>query len=95
MAAPATAEDARPNAGGLNHPDDPQNLLGHIRQRSTQRDSLFPASPLGWLHDSATQAKQDLYYEDNLPVAETSAGAAGKYTNVSLTIFSLYAAKEW
>jgi hypothetical protein len=66
MAAPATAEDARPNAGGLNHPDDPQNLLGHIRQRSTQRDSLFPVSPLGWLHDSATQAKQDLYKATDL-----------------------------
>lgn len=30
-------------------------------------------------------------YEGNLPVAETSAGAAGKYSNVSLYIFSLYA----
>ena len=30
-------------------------------------------------------------YEGNLPVAQTSAGAAGKYSNVSLYIFSFYA----
>jgi len=66
MAVPATAEDARPNSGGLNHPDDPRNLLRHIRQRSTQKDSLFPVSPLTWLHDSATQAKQDLYAATDL-----------------------------
>jgi hypothetical protein len=76
MAAPATAENARPvanadqrgnqDSGGLNNPDDPRNLLRHIRQRSTQKDSLFPVSPLTWLHDSATQAKQDLYEATDL-----------------------------
>jgi porin len=70
MAAPAAAEDARPVAnadehddqrlGSLSHPDDPANLLGRIRERGTQKDSLFPVSPLGWLHDITAEVKQPL-----------------------------------
>ncbi|MDH3900894.1 MAG: carbohydrate porin [Gammaproteobacteria bacterium] len=59
---PAIAGDA----GGLSHPQDPRNLLPHVRQRSTQKDSLFPVSPLTWLHDSTNQAKQDLYAATHL-----------------------------
>jgi long-chain fatty acid transport protein len=73
---------------------------------STDRTRPF-AIPLGNLYRYAVGFKKKLpdglkigggltyIYEGNLPVGETSAGAAGKYTNVSLTIFSLYAAKEW
>jgi len=42
-------------------PDEPSNLLRRIEERNTEKDSLLPVSPLGWLHDSTTQAKQDLY----------------------------------
>jgi hypothetical protein len=44
--------------GGLN---DPSNLLPEIDKRGAQKDSLFPVSPLGWLHDATDQAKQELY----------------------------------
>jgi hypothetical protein len=44
--------------GGLN---DPSTLLPEIDKRGTEKDSLFPVSPLGWLHDATSQAKQELY----------------------------------
>lgn len=44
--------------GGLN---DPSNLLQEIDKRGAEKDSVFPVSPLGWLHDATDQAKQELY----------------------------------
>ncbi len=40
--------------------------MRHIRQRGTQKDSLFSVPPLAGLHASATRAKQDLYAATNL-----------------------------
>jgi len=45
----------------LDAPDEPSNLLRRIEERNTEKDSLLPVSPLGWLHDSTDKAKQDLY----------------------------------
>lgn len=45
----------------LDDPEEPSNLLPRIEERRTQKDSLLPVSPLGWLHDSTDKAKQDLY----------------------------------
>jgi hypothetical protein len=56
----ATAQGAGA-AGSLSHPEDVPNVLRRIRERGAQKDSLFAVSPLGWLHDSTTQAKRDLY----------------------------------
>jgi long-chain fatty acid transport protein len=87
---------------------DLQLTAGFQMDTSMSTDRTRPiAIPLGNLYRYAVGFKKQLpdglkigggltyIYEGNLPVAETSAGAAGKYTNVSLTIFSLYAAKEW
>jgi carbohydrate-selective porin OprB len=41
-------------------PSEPSNLLPEITQRRKQKDSMFPASPLGWLHDSTGKAKQGI-----------------------------------
>lgn len=57
VAPPVIAEDD----GGLSHPQDPRNLLPHIRQRGKQKNSLFPVSPLKGLHDGADKAEQALY----------------------------------
>lgn len=51
--------DARMDS--LDDPEEPSNLLLRIEERGTQKGSLFSASPLGWLHESTDQAKQDLY----------------------------------
>ena len=51
--------DTRLNS--LDDPNDPSNLLPRIEEKRIQKDSLFPASPLGWLHESTDQAEQDLY----------------------------------
>jgi porin len=71
MVAIATAEVARagPDVGergglsydSLDDPDEPSNLLRRIEERNTEKDSLLPVSPLGRLHDSTAQGKQDLY----------------------------------
>ena len=42
-------------------PTEPSNLLPLINQRRKEKDSLFPASPLGWLHDSTGKAKQKIF----------------------------------
>lgn len=42
-------------------PEDPENLLPAIRERGTQKESVFRMSPLVGLHDFTDQAKQDLY----------------------------------
>jgi len=57
----ADATDARPRVQSLDDPEDPQNLLLDIKERRGQRDSLFPASPLRWLHEIADPAEQALY----------------------------------
>jgi hypothetical protein len=44
--------------GGLN---DPSTLLPEIDKRGAEKASLFPVSPLGWLHDGTDKAKQALY----------------------------------
>lgn len=59
------------SAGSLNHPDDPSNLLQRIQKRGAQKESLFPVSPLGGLHDSATRAKQSLYEATSLELGFT------------------------
>lgn len=42
-------------------PDDPQDLLRAIRERGTQKESVFRVSPLSGLHEATDQAKQELY----------------------------------
>lgn len=41
-------------------PTEPSILLPGIKDRRTQKDSLFSTSPLGWLHDSTGKAKQNI-----------------------------------
>jgi hypothetical protein len=43
--------------GGLT---DPSTLLPEIDEKGAEKDSVFPVSPLGWLHDATGQAKQEL-----------------------------------
>jgi len=50
-----------PSGDQLGDPTEPSALLPLIDERRTHKDSLFPVSPLGWLHESTDQAKQDLY----------------------------------
>ncbi len=81
MVATARAQDARvsPNDsergglsyGSLDHPEEPSNLLRRIEERNTEKDSLLPVSPLGWLHDSTDKAKQDLYEDTGLKLGFT------------------------
>ena len=54
-----TPGGARRNS--LGGPTEPSTLLQEIDKRGAQKDSLFPVSPLGWLHDATDQAKQELY----------------------------------
>jgi porin len=42
-------------------PEDPQSLLNEIQDRRAQRGSLFPASPLKWLHDGTGKASDSVY----------------------------------
>lgn len=60
------SENDNQRIGGLNGPEDLHNLLQHIQQRGTQRESLFAVSPLTPLHDSSAKAKQGLYEEAGL-----------------------------
>lgn len=55
--------DARGGAHqeSIGGPDEPSNLLRRIEERNSERNSLLPVSPLGWLHDTTAKAKQDLY----------------------------------
>lgn len=50
----------------LGKPDEPSKLLPDIEERGTQKDSLFPVSPLGWLHDLTDQGKKELYDATNI-----------------------------
>jgi hypothetical protein len=65
--------DARGGAqiNSLDDPDEPSNLLPRIQQRGTQKDSLFPVSPLRGLHDITDKAKQDLYEATGLKLGAT------------------------
>lgn len=60
------ASDYGERAGSLDDPEDPPNLLAGIRQRRTEKESLFPVSPLGWLHDATGQAKKQIYEASSL-----------------------------
>jgi hypothetical protein len=72
--ATAGAAHADPDSGArggaqrdsLSDPEEPSNLLPNIQERGTQKDSLLPVSPLGWLHDLTDQAKQELYDATNI-----------------------------
>ena len=57
VTAAAAAAGGNTPQGSLDDPDDPVNLLPSIQLRGTQKTSLFPASPLSWLHDSTTCAR--------------------------------------
>jgi hypothetical protein len=60
---PGSGEDGdepRPTFGS--DPDDPSNILTReIPQRRTERESVFPVSPLKSLHDATDKAKKELY----------------------------------
>ncbi len=57
-----SSDNSRPGPGALGDgPDDPQNLLPAIRERLTETDSLFPVSPLRWLHKTTDRAKKSVY----------------------------------
>jgi len=61
--AEAKADDDRPaveSFGAVNDPQDPENALRRIRERGTQKDSLFPVSPLGKLRELTTRGKEAL-----------------------------------
>jgi hypothetical protein len=65
-AAAAVEQEAGSGGGGPlssfgSNPEDPQYLLNEIQERRAQRDSLFPVSPLKWLHDGTGRASDSLY----------------------------------
>ncbi|MBW2447246.1 MAG: carbohydrate porin [Deltaproteobacteria bacterium] len=61
-------------ASGLSDdPEDPQNLLVENETRGGQRESLFPASPLGWFHDFVDRGEKSLYDAVGLDVGFTVA----------------------
>jgi porin len=72
MANAIAAEQAAGSSGGQSgsaisdDPVDPSNALGDIRQRRTQRDSLFGVSPLKSAHDAAAEIKKDIDETDHL-----------------------------
>ena len=57
----ATASDDNHGGGISSDPTDPGVLLQDIQQRATQREALFPVSPLGRLRDHTDRAKQRIY----------------------------------
>jgi hypothetical protein len=72
--APAGQEveaSGRVHQDSLDDPDEPSNLLPRIQKRGTQKDSLFPVSPLRGLHDFTDKAKQDLYDATGLKLGTT------------------------
>jgi hypothetical protein len=71
VTAAAAADSASAAPGSLNDPEDPVNLLPNIQLRGTQKTSLFPASPLSWLHDSTTRAKADFYDATSIKLGAT------------------------
>ncbi len=53
-------------------PEDPSNLLkSGIQERTVQRESLLPVSPLKGLHDAIGQAKDDIYQATHLKLGLT------------------------
>jgi hypothetical protein len=54
----SSAEALEDSVGG---PQDPSKLLPEIDQRRAEKESVFPASPLGWLHDWTGEAKRTLH----------------------------------
>ncbi len=47
-------------------PEDPENTLAGIQQRRAQKNSLFPLSPLNWLHEASDKGKEALYNATHL-----------------------------
>lgn len=70
-AGPNNSERSGSRQDSLDDPDEPSNLLPEIQQRNTQKDSLFPVSPLRRLHDITDKAKQDLYEAIGLKLGVT------------------------
>jgi hypothetical protein len=60
-AGPDTEAPSGVRKNGLGGLTEPSNLLPEIDERRAQKDSVFPVSPLGWLHNATDQAKQELY----------------------------------
>lgn len=58
---PTAGEDASSFQGLSQDPDDPANLLKNIRERRTETDSLFPASPLHGVHAATDRLKRSVY----------------------------------
>ena len=62
-----TQASSAADAGGVERtdsfdgPDEPLGRLRQVEQRNKEIDSLFPVSPLGWLHDTTERAKNSLY----------------------------------
>lgn len=52
-------------------PEDPRSTLKVIKERRTQRDSLFPVSPLKPLHDASGRAWDDIYQATHLRLGLT------------------------
>jgi len=64
VAVHADDADAAPGAArsdSLGGPDEPVSRLESIDERTTEKDSLFAFSPLGWLVEGTTNAKQAFY----------------------------------
>lgn len=57
----ARADGVSRSGSFTSDPDDPQHLLGAIQERGLERDSLFPVSPLHFLHENTDRAKKALY----------------------------------
>jgi len=67
MATANADEQGSESSGGGSHsafssdPEDPGAMLNGIEERRAQRDSLFPVSPLKWLHDGTDRASDGIY----------------------------------
>ncbi len=73
--ATTSAEEDQENASQDNvfgsDPQDPSNMLNHIKQRRAQVDSLFSVSPLKGLHDTTDTAKNNIYKATSIKVGLT------------------------
>ena len=67
MVTAGVAEEAARSSGGGHEdnfgsdPRDPSNMIQDIERRRTQRDSLWPVSPLKPIHDVLDPAEDSLY----------------------------------
>jgi porin len=68
-AANRQADSDTARVDNLDGPTEPVALLRRIDERTTQKDSLFPVSPLGWLHDGTDRGKEALYDATGLKLA--------------------------